>query len=236
LLPQLLAGILAFSLGTLAQEKPTKPRSVNVDDEGTFIISLDGQPVGTERFRIHSSPSKVVAQGEVRLNIEQNGKKVAMQSFPDLVLDSQLNPLTYTWNQRGPQSSRLKVDFGEKLAKARYTTTEGNEDNRDFELPHDVVVLDDNVVHHYQLVIARFQAMGGGKQSLRVFVPQEALPGLLTVEDMGNATTAVEGVRANLRHLLITTDVTHIEVWVDDQQHIERFSVPEGRLEAVRKK
>jgi hypothetical protein len=223
LLPPLLAGILVCSVATLGQETPGNPRLVNVDDEGVFIISLAGRPVGTERFKIHSSPGKVEAQGEIRLHIEQNGKTVGVQSFPDLVLDPQLRPVTYRWNQKGPQSSRLEVDFSGKLARVRYKTISGNEDNRDFELPPDVVVLDDNVVHHYQLIIARYQAMGGGKQTLRVFVPQEALPSLLTVEDMGNAATAIAGVTANLRHLLITTDVTHIDLWVDDQQHIEQF-------------
>ena len=234
--PVLLAGILACSAATLGQEPPGNPRLVNVDDEGVFVISLAGRPVGTERFKIHSSPGKVEAQGEIRLHIEQNGKTVGVQSSPDLVLDSQLRPVTYTWNQKGPQSSRLEVDFGGKVAKVRYKTINGNEDDRDFELPPDVVVLDDNVVHHYQLITARYQAMGGGKQTLRVFVPQEALPSLLTVEDMGNAATAIAGVTANLRHLLITTDVTHIDLWVDDQQHIERVSIPAAQLEVVRKR
>jgi hypothetical protein len=232
----LLGGILACSAATLGQEPPGNPRLENVDDEGIFVISLAGRPVGTERFKIHSSPGKVEAQGEIRLHIEQNGKTVGVQSSPDLVLDSQLRPVTYTWNQKGPQSSRLEVDFGGKLARVRYKTINGNEDNRDFELPPDVVVLDDNVVHHYQLIIARYQAMGGGKQTFRIFVPQEALPSILTVEDMGNAATTIDGVTANLRHLLITTDVTHIDLWVDDQQHIERVSVPEAQLEAIRKR
>ena len=236
LLPPLLAGILACSVATLGQETPGNPRLVNVDDEGVFVISLGGRPVGTERFKIHSSQGKVEAQGEIRLHLEQNGKTVGVQSFPDLVLDPQLRPVTYTWNQKGPQSSRLEVDFSGKLARVRYKTISGNEDNRDFALPPDVVVLDDNVVHHYQLIIARYQAMGGGKQTFRVFVPQEALPSLLTVEDMGNAATAIDGVTANLRHLVITTDITHIDLWVDDQQHIERFSVPEAQLEAIRKR
>ena len=180
--PVLLAGILACSVATSGQEPPGNPRLVNVDDEGVFVISLAGRPVGTERFKIHSSPGKVEAQGEIRLHIEQNGKTMGVQSSPDLVLDSQLRPVTYTWNQKGPQSSRLEVDFSGKLARVRYKTISGNEDNRDFELPPDVVVLDDNVVHHYQLIIARYQAMGGGKQTFRVFVPQEALPSLLTVK------------------------------------------------------
>ena len=236
LLPPLLAGILACSVATLGQETPGNPRLVNVDDEGVFVISLGGRPVGTERFKIHSSQGKVEAQGEIRLHLEQNGKTVGVQSFPDLVLDPQLRPVTYTWNQKGPKSSRLEVDFSGKLARVRYKTISGNEDNRDFALPPDVVVLDDNVVHHYQLIIARYQAMGGGKQTFRVFVPQEALPSLQTVKDMGNAATAIDGVTANLRHLVITTDVTHIDLWVDDQQHIERVSVPEAQLEAIRKR
>jgi hypothetical protein len=236
LLPPLLAGILACCVATLGQETPGNPRLVNVDDEGVFVISLAGRPVGTERFKIHSSLGKVEAQGEIRLHLEQNGKTVGVQSFPDLVLNPQLRPVTYTWNQKGPQSSRLEVDFSGKLAKVRYKTVSGNEDNRDFALPPDVVVLDDNVVHHYQLIIARYQAMGGGKQTFPVFVPQEALPSLLTVEDMGNVATAIDGVTANLRHLVITTDVTHIDLWVDDQQHLERVSVPEAQLEAIRKR
>jgi hypothetical protein len=236
LLVPLLAGILACNPTSLGQETPGNPRLVNVDDEGVFLISLAGRPVGRESFKIHSSFGKVEAQGEIRLHIEQNGKTVGVQSFPDLVLDPQLRPVTYTWNQKGSQSSRLEVDFRGKFARVRYKTISGNEDDRDFELPPDVVVLDDNVVHHYQLITARYQAMGGGKQTFRVFVPQEALPSLLTVEDMGNAASTTDGVTANLRHLLITTDVTHIDLWVDDQQHIERVSVPAAQLEAIRKR
>ena len=209
---------------------------MNVDDEGVFVISLAGRPVGSESFKIHSSLGKVEAQAEIRLHIEQNGKTVGVQSFPDLVLDPQLHPVTYTWNQKGPQSSRLEVDFRGKVAKVRYKTINGNEDDRDFELPPDVAVLDDNVIHHYQLITARYQAMGGGKQTFRVFVPQEALPSLLTVEDMGTAASTTDGVTTNLRHLLITTDVTHIDLWVDNQQHLERVSVPAAQLEAIRKR
>jgi hypothetical protein len=236
MLAPLLAAILACNLASSGQETPGNPSLVNVDDEGVFVISLAGRSVGSESFKIHSSTGKVEARGEIRLHLEQNGKTLGLQSFPDLVLDPQLRPITYTWNQKGSQSSRLEVDFRSKPARVRYKTISGNEDNRDFQLPPDVVVLDDNVVHHYQLIAARYQAMGGGKQTFHIFVPQEALPSLLTVEDLGNAATTIDGATANLRHLLITTDVTHIDLWVDDQQHIERVSVPATQLEAIRKR
>jgi hypothetical protein len=232
----LLAAILACNLASLGQQTGGNPRPVNVDDEGVFVISLAGQPVGSETFKIRTSPGKVEAHGEIRLHIEQNGKMVSVQSFPDLILDPQLRPVTYTWSQKGLQSSRLEVDFRGKVARVRYKTINGKEDDRDFELPPDVAVLDDNVIHHYQLITARYQAMGGGKQTFRVFVPQEALPSLLTVEDMGNSASTADGVTAKLRHLLITTDVTHIDLWLDEQQHLERVSVPTAQLEAIRKR
>ena len=236
LLAPLWVVIFACNLASLAQQRPNTPPPVNGDDGGVFVISLAGRPVGSEHFTIHSSLGRVEARAEIRLDIEQNGKPVSVQSFPDLVLDSQFHPLTYAWNQKGPQPSRLEVDFRGALARARYTTISGSEDDRDFALPPDVMVLDDNVIHHYELIIARFLATGGGKQSFRVFVPQEALPSVLTIEDMGNAVGGSGAAAANLRHLLITTDVTHIDLWVGERQQLERVSVPTAQLEASRKK
>jgi len=230
------AVMLVCNLSSLGQQAPGNPHPVNVDDEGVFLISAAGKPVGNESFKIHSSAGKVEARGEIRLHIEQNGKEVNVRSFPDLVLDSQLRPITYTWNLKGPQSSRLEVDFRGQPARVRYKTINGNEDDRDFELPPDVVVLDDNVIHHYELIVARFLAMGGGKQTLHVFVPQEALPSLLTVEDTGNAASTTGAAAANLRHLVLTTDVTHFDLWVDEQQRLERVVVPAAQLEALRKR
>jgi hypothetical protein len=236
LLAPLVAGILACGLATLAQETPGNPRPAIVDDEGVFEILLAGRAIGTESFKIHTSLGKVEAQAEIYLHVEQNGKTVGIESFPDLVLNPQLRPLTYTWKQKGPQSSRLEVDFRSKLAKVRYKTVNGDEDNRAFELPPDVAVLDDNVVHHYQLIIDRYQGMGAGKQTIPVFVPQEALPGLITVQDMGNAPITIARNTSNLRHLLMTTDLAHIDLWIDNQQHIQRVSVPTVQLEAIRKR
>jgi hypothetical protein len=235
LLPQLLAAMFAGNLAGRPQEGAGGASPVNVDDQGAFVISVAGRPIGSETFKIRSAPGRIEARGEIRLNIEKNGKTVGVQSFPDLVTDSQLRPLTYAWRLHGPQSSRLEVDFRARPAKVRYHTINGTEDDRDFDLAPDVAVLDDNVIHHFQLIVARAQALGGGKQTLRVFVPQEALPSLLTVEDLGIASTQDGSTPSGLRHLLITTDVTHVDLWVDDKLHVQRVSVPAAQLEALRK-
>ena len=233
-LPQLFAAIVFCNLASLAQQAPGNPGPVTVDDEGVFEISVGGRPVGSESFKIHSSTIGVEARGEIRLNIQQKGKAVNVRTFPDLVLDSQLHPLTYTWSQQGPQSSRLEVNFRSNPARVRYKTVNGSEDDRTFQLPPDVSVLDDNVIHHFQLIVARFEAMGGGKQTLPVFVPQEALPSVLTIEEMGNGGASGGTADAHLRHLVITTDVTQLALWVDEQQHLQRVVVPAAQLEALR--
>jgi hypothetical protein len=56
------------------------------------------------------------------------------------------------------------------------------------------------------------------------------------MEDMGNVVGGGGAAAANLRHLLITTDVTHIDLWVGERQQLERVSVPTAQLEASRKK
>jgi hypothetical protein len=57
----------------------------------------------------------------------------------------------------------------------------------------------------------------------------------MTVEDLGISATQDRSDASGLRHLLITTDVTHVDLWVDDKLHVQRVSVPAAQLEALRK-
>jgi len=234
-LVRLCAAIFACNLAALAQQVPSMASPLTADDEGVFLISVAGRSVGSESFKIHFSAGKVVARGEIRLHVAQNGKAMNVQSYPTLTLDAQLHPLSYTWSQQGPQSSRLEIDFRSNPAKVRYKTVNGSVDDRSFQLAPDVMVLDDNVIHQFQLIAARFQAMGGGKQTMPVFVPQEALPSVLTIEEAGKGDASPGTETSHRRHLVITTDVTHIDLWVDEQRRLERVLVPAAQLEAVRK-
>jgi len=235
-----LAGAVALSAGE-PTPSPGETRSADsplphLADQGTFLVSAAGRTIGTEKFEIRSSSEKVEAQAEIHLQVQQDGKTINLKTLPRLVLDPQLRPLTYTWSQKGPQSSQLEVDFRPSPATTRYKTVSGEEDNRDFDLPKDVIVLDDNVVHHYQLVISRYRLTAGGKQTFQAFIPQEALPGVLNVEEVGTEPTTLEGSTVKLRHLVVTTELARIHLWTDDQHRLQRMSIPEAQLEAIRKK
>ena len=208
--------------------------SSDLDDEGTFLLSLDGREIGKEKFSIRSSSGKIEARAEIEIRVDRDGKSQDFKTFPDLVLDSDLHPVTYTWRQKGPQSSSLEMDFRNSPAKVRYRTLSGQDDQRDFALSKDVMVLDDNVIHHFEFIVNRFKRAGGGKQTLQVFVPQEALPGTLTVESTGAEAVQVHGHSENLLHIVVTTELAQINLWLDDHGRIQRVSVPLAHLEAMR--
>jgi hypothetical protein len=232
-----MATLVAGALATepLAAQTPAATRP-NLSDHGTFEIFAAGKSLGTEKFDIHVRSEQIEAQGEVHLRIEQDGKTMEVRTSPSLTLDPQLRPLSYTWSQKGSESSQLNIDFHASPVRARYKTVNGQEDRRDFKLTKDVVVLDDNVLHHYQLAVARYDQTKGGKQTFHAFIPQEALPGVITVELAGVEPVSVEGTTLNLRHFILTTELARVDLWVDDQAHLQVVSVPAAQFQAVRKK
>ncbi len=200
------------------------------------MISLAGKRIGTEEFEIRSTGNGIEAEGKIQMRVPQESKTVEFRTASKLALDPAFKPLTYSWNQKGAQTSQLEIDFKDALTRVRYKTVTGEEDARDFELPKDVVILDDNVFHHFQLIAQKYLRSGGGRQTLPAFVPQEALPGSLTVQDAGPDTTEIGGRRMDLRHLVFSTELRQIEVWVDEQGRVERIYNSDAQLDAVRKR
>ena len=218
----------------LGQAPGAAPADLN--DRGTFEIFSAGQSIGTETFVIRARADRIEAQGDGHLQVEQNGKTIEVRTSSTLLLDSQLDPLSYTWNQKGTQSSQLSIDFRAKPAHVRYKQVNGQDDRRDFNLDKDVVVLDDNVVHHYQLAVARYDQAKGGTQALRAFIPQEALPGVITLKAVGPESVTVGGDKRTLHRFLLTTELAQISLWVDDQGHLQMVSAPDAQFQAMRKK
>jgi len=223
------------SAGLLMGQAPSAaPPDLN--DHGTFNIFAAGVNIGNETFEIRGRAEQVEAEGTIHLQVEQNGKRFDIRSSSNLLLNAQLDPLSYTWNQKGAQSSQLSIDFRAQPVRTRYKTVSGQEDRRDFKLEKDIIVLDDNVVHHYQLAVARYDQEKGGTQAFRAFIPQEALPGVITLKSVGPEAVTVDGDKRTLRRFLLTTELAQISLWVDDQGHLQLVAAPDAQYEAMRKK
>jgi len=228
-----LLAILAFSGGTGRASGPALP-SVSAD-RGEFVISMEGRKVGTESFEIRPSADGVEATATIHYRLRQEGKTAEYTTSPRLVLTPGLIAQTYSWAQKGPQSSSLEVDFRTSPAKVLYHTLDGASDQREFQLLKDVVVIDNNVFHHFQLLVDRYRMTDGGKQTFAAFVPQDASPGQVTIEDTGKEQAKTLGRHGNLDHLLVTTDLMQIDLWVDEQSRVQRVAIPSAKIEAVRK-
>ena len=215
---------------------PPGAASANLNDHATFEIFASGKNIGTESFEIRFRADQITAQGDVHLQVEQGGKKMEVRTTSILLMDSNFDPLSYTWVQKGTQSSQLTIDFRTPPAQVRYKTVGGQEDRRDFKLDKDVMVLDDNVVHHYQLAVARYDQAKGGTQAFRAFIPQEAAPGIVTLKFQGAESVTVGEAKRTLRHFLLTTELAQISLWVDDRGHLQLVTAPDVQYQAVRKK
>jgi hypothetical protein len=236
---KLLPAIFVISVGRPALGESASPPACSsppLDDQGLFVLSIAGREIGKEKFSIRTSKGNIEAKAEIELQSERGGKVFDVKTFPNLVLNSHLQPLTYTWSQKGPQSSSLGVDFRAPPAKSWFRTVTGDEDNREFALPTDVLVLDDNVIHHYQFVVNRYKSTKGGKQTFQAFIPQEAMPGNLTVEESGVGPVQVQGHSGVLQHWVVTTELARVDVYVDDRQCLQLVAIPAAQLEANRKR
>ena len=228
----------AFALILVArQDRAQQPAAPVLDDQGTYSLLFEGHLIGTERFKIHTSDNKIEAEAEIEIKTDQTGQPVALKSSPRLVLNQQWEPQTYIVNQKGTPEFHLEVDFHNSPAKSRLHLAKAKDDDeRDFVLAKDVLIVDDNVVHHYQLLVNRFALKPDKQQTFNAYIPQEATPGVLNIQDMGSEEVNFAGRHEKLRHLLVSTDIAKIDLWVDGQQHLQRIFIPSVQLEAVRTK
>jgi hypothetical protein len=233
-LPLTLLALLAGSaaVGPLGSQV----RAPVVNDQGVFEIFSAGKSIGSETFEIRAHSGQIEAQSNVHLRVEQNGKTLEVRTSSTLLLDPHFDALSYAWNQKVPQPSQLSIDFRAQPTRVRYKTVNGQDDRRDFKLDKDVVVLDDNAVLHYQLAIAHYDQVKGGRQEFRAFIPQEALPGVISLNLVGPGSVIVNGAQRTLRHFVLTTEQAELSLWVDEQGHLQLVSAPSAQFEAIRKK
>ncbi|HEX5482328.1 MAG TPA: hypothetical protein VFZ08_06850, partial [Terriglobia bacterium] len=99
----------------------------------------------------------------------------------------------------------------------------------------DVVILDDNVIDQYELLAWRYSMTAGGKQTFAAFIPQEALPGTIEVSSAGFETISAGGAQESCQHLIVSTQLARIDLWINSQRQLERMERTAEQFTAVRK-
>jgi hypothetical protein len=93
-----------------------------------------------------------------------------------------------------------------------------------------VVVLDNNLYHQYAVLARLYDWTKRGAQQLPVLIPQEMMPGTITLEATGSANAdgkTYEGLR-------VTTTDLEIQLLLDPSHKLMRLEVPSAKVSVVR--
>ncbi len=197
-------------------------------ERGAFEIRLEGQKIGTETYEIQSRETEIEVHGWVELSI--NGQQ--LKQTTTLILSPAYQVRRYEWQQQAPKQTFARVQFDGPKASMEFPLTADTLDQREFvfETP-DLVILDNNVFHHYLFLLRRYDFTRGGPQSVRILIPQEVLPALVTLEDRGEETQG----ESRLRCLVMTSEDNQVWLWLDENRQLVRLSVPQAKVEVVRR-
>lgn len=196
-------------------------------DEGTFLISRNGAPIGRESFRItHSQVSGVNESYRATAQVAIGDRRIV----PTLTCDSTGAPLTYDVSiQGGPDGARLQARARPGRFSSMLRTRDG-ESTREYAVPRGVVVLDDDVLHQLYFV-----TLGRRSGSVSILAPRAGLQAVASLEDRGGGPLDIGGNSIAATHFVLSAPgFARREFWIDSAGRILKVAIPERGIVAQR--
>jgi hypothetical protein len=230
--------VWGFETESCAQTKSKKDESSSPtysgNDQGSFKIFFNGEQIGEERFQIVADTSNFRAFAEIHLTVEREKDKATFTIKPVLQFKKTFEPISYqVLQESGSNRMKAQVSFKPGRSEAIYETNQ-QKDPREIELKPDVVVLDDNVFHHYILLARRYDFLKGGMQNFPAFIPQQFLAGTISIEDKGMEKVALGGSTVSLQHLFVDSGELQFSLWLNERHELIKISVPKSNVDVVR--
>jgi hypothetical protein len=222
-----LACLLALALGAFAHAAQKKA-SVFVPDHGKLNILLDGKSVGHEEFEITANSGAWSAKGTTVLQ-SPDGKSEKVTGT--LALQPDGPPVSYDWSAQAEKTNTAHVTFTNGVAK----TTLQMQGARPFEQENSfgsplIVILDNNLYHHYALLARVYDWSRRGSQTFSVLIPQEITPGSISVDAVGS----VSADGKNYDGLKVTTSDLEVILYLDSNHRLMRLDVPSAKVTVLR--
>lgn len=212
-LPALL-GLLAL---VLPHASPA-PAQVVVD-QGTFLLSRDGQPVGTERFTIRRSGGgagvQFIATAEATVQVDSGERRISSAleaNGPGMRITA------YQVKESGVRTSEIYMTLSGQRFQARMRTPEG-EELREYRASPSALVLNRVMVHHFHFLLPR---IAGATTVVPGIVPAAGQQVRLQVTDTGTERISIAGQAIQARHLVVEGGGETRNVWVDAEGRVLR--------------
>ncbi len=208
--------------------KPTAQAGLLAPDKGKFRILLNGQVVGGEEFEVSASGGTWMARGSTTIR-SSDGADV--KATGQLKLTEDGAPIHYEWSAQAQKKASGSVEFTNGTAKSKIDLGGSSPVRQDFTFPSPrVAVLDNNLYDHYLLLAQLYDWKAGGKQDFPVLIPQDMIPGSISVESLGPQQVEdakYEGLRVS------TTDL-EIFLYLDGAHRLMRMDVPSSKVTILR--
>jgi hypothetical protein len=197
-------------------------------DEGTFLISRSGSPIGRESFRISQSARGATETYRATAQVVLGDRRIV----PTLTCDSLGAPISYDVAVQGGSdpTARLQARARPGRFSSMLRTSEG-ESTHEYVVPAGVVVLDDDIVHQLYFV-----TIGGRRSgSVTVLAPRTGAQAVATLQSLGSSSVDIGGTTVGATHLVLTAPgFARREFWIDAGGRVLKAAIPERGLVAQR--
>jgi hypothetical protein len=217
--------LLAFAAGSVASPLPGQVTTI---DEGSFTITINGERVGREDFRIRSTPGSNGPEVVATANVSYASRRV----LPQMRADSAGVPSQYVVEVRdGPATGeRVEGLVGRGRVSAHVKNARGESAN-EFVVSQGALVIDDDVFHQYYFITRRKNPVG----AVSVIVPRRNTQVTMRVADAGTEKLTIGGTPLDAhRYTIADPGGADREVWADASGRLLKVAIPSRGVVALR--
>jgi len=204
------------------------PAQVATLDEGSFSITVNGDRVGREDFRIRSTPGSAGAEIVATASVSYANRRV----LPQMRADSAGVPVRYVVEVKdGPAvDERVEGVVARGRVGARVKNSRG-ESASEFVVSQGALVIDDDVFHQYYFITRRPNPAG----TVSVIVPRRNTQVTMRVAAAGTEKLSIGGTPIDARHFTIADPGgADREVWADASGRLLKVAIPSKGVVALR--
>lgn len=195
-------------------------------DEGSFTITVRGERVGREDFRIRSTPGASGREIVATATVTYNDRRV----LPQMRANEEGVPAQYVVEvKNGPNvSERVSGMVGRGRVSAHVRTARGESAN-EFVVSPGALVIDDDVFHQYYFIAKKPNG------PVSVIVPRRNAQVTMRVSAAGSENVTIGGSSIEAKKVTIADPGgADREVWTDSAGRVLRVAIPSRGVVAQR--
>ncbi len=204
--------------------QPAGAPSVFSPDKGKFRITINGQAIGTEDFEISQSGETWIEHSSMSAHVPGG---VDIKATGQLKLSPDGAPLHYDWSAEAQKKATGAVEFENGTAKCVTDLGAPTPLRKDFVFPSPrVAVLDNNLYYQFGVLARLYDWKAGGKQTFPVLIPQDMVPGSISVESLGQQAAG----NGRYEAMRVSSPDLEIMVYLDGNHRMMRLEVPSSNV------